>query len=369
MKAKLIAGTLVMMLFCNFASAQEYCIRANRRINLRDAASLQANVLETVTPGTTLSVIGESNRWLRINRNGSEAWMANWVDYSRLENCSGTGSQQGSSTVAADIDNCCFVDRQCATDQEWTDGYWAFQNNQCPSPPGSGTPTSSQPVSGAPAQIDNCCFVDRQCRTDQEWTDGYWAFQNNQCGAPAGSGASTSFQVVSRVPRAPGESVMYVGKPDVDLVIEGSAKFIARVNASLDFLKVRAPHWYDYTVAGYDWILELPEGTIVRHPTDVSVWIFGPDFPYLGDTVAFAGTLVHEACHLYQYQVSPESSSGLEAERECMTATIEAAEVFNPGDPSLSGMRHLLANIDKVEYQWWHGCDYVYWHGDEEECD
>ena len=105
--------------------------------------------------------------------------------------------------TASDIDNCCFVDRQCHSDQDWTDGYWAFQNNQCPAPAQSGAPTSSQPTGGTPAQIDNCCFVDRQCQTDQEWTDGYWAFQNSECQAPAQSGTPTSSQPVS----APGAQV------------------------------------------------------------------------------------------------------------------------------------------------------------------
>ena len=205
--------------------------------------------------------------------------------------------------------------------------------------------------------------------------DGYQAFQNNQCQAPARSGASTSFQVVGRAPRAPGETVLYVGKPDEDLVIEGSAKFIAEVNASLDLLKARAPQWYTYTVAVYDYILELTEDVIVRSPTDVLVWIFGSDFPYLGDTVGFAGVHVHEACHLYQHQAGLESGAGigwkagLEGARECLTLEIEALEVCCLGDSSLPGKRHLLANIDKVEYQCWHGCDYVYWHGDESECD
>ncbi|MCY3780037.1 MAG: SH3 domain-containing protein [Chloroflexi bacterium] len=369
MKVKLIAGMLAMMLFCSLASAQDYCVRTNRRINLRDAASLQSIVVETVASGTTLSVIGEYNRWLKINRNENEAWMANWVDYSRLEHCGETQPPQGTPSGIANIDNCCFVDRQCQTDQDWTDGYWAFQNGQCAAPAGSGAPTSSQLVSGAPAQVDSCCFVDRQCSSGQEWAEGYQAFQNNQCQAPSGSGASRSFQVVGRAPRALGKSVLYVGKPDVDLVIEGSAKFIAQVKAALDVLKARAPDWYNYTVAAYDWIFELTGDVIVSTPPDVSVWIFGSDFPYLVDRERFAGTLVHEACHLYQRQVSLESASGLEAERECATRGIEAMEVFSPDHPALPGMRHLLANIDKVEYQWWHGCDYVYWHGDESECD
>ena len=362
MKVRLLAASIALFTLCGLAVAQEYCITANRRINLRDAAGLEGNVLETVATGTTLSVIGELNRWLKINRNGNEVWMANWVDYSRVENCGGTGSPQGTSAgTASDIDNCCFVDRQCDTDQDWTDGYWAFQNNQCSAPAQSGAPTSAQPVSEAPAQIDNCCFVDRQCSSDQDWADGYHAFQNKQC-------------------RAPGQSVN-VSQADNErraMRIEGSAEFIASVNASMDLLKARAPYWYEYLVFGLDWILELPDGTIVRSPGDVNVWIFGEDWTYLyiGHTVRFAGVLVHEACHAYQQQRGLASgaginafSTGLEAERECLTLEIEVLEDCCPGYSALPGKRHTLANIDKPENQWWHGCDYVWWHGMEEECD
>lgn len=154
MKARILAASLALFTLCGLAVAAEYCVTANRRINLRDAASLRGAVLETVTPGTTLSVSGEYNRWLKINRNGREAWMANWVDYSRLENCGGTNPQPGTPTEPSNIDNCCFVDRQCSSDQEWTDGYWAFQNGQCAAPAGSVTPASSQPVSVSPVQIE-----------------------------------------------------------------------------------------------------------------------------------------------------------------------------------------------------------------------
>ena len=86
-----------------------------------------------------------------------------------------------SSLAAAQVDNCCYVDRQCSTDRQWTDGYFAFQNGQC------AAPAQSQPTSNAPAQVDNCCFVDRQCSSDQQWTDGYWAFQWGQCAVPVQS--------------------------------------------------------------------------------------------------------------------------------------------------------------------------------------
>ena len=87
----------------------------------------------------------------------------------------------GGGGMASDIDNCCFVDRQCSTDQDWVNGWHAFQNNQC------SASTQSQPPGGAPAQIDNCCYVDRQCNTNQDWINGWQAYANNQCGAPAQS--------------------------------------------------------------------------------------------------------------------------------------------------------------------------------------
>ena len=90
--------------------------------------------------------------------------------------------------TSAQIDNCCFVDRQCSTNYDWVSGYYAFLNNHCPSQSQQQQQsTASQPPASASEVIDNCCFVGWQCATDEEWTNGYWAFQNNQCGAPTGS--------------------------------------------------------------------------------------------------------------------------------------------------------------------------------------
>ncbi|MCY4063942.1 MAG: hypothetical protein OXG53_16335 [Chloroflexi bacterium] len=80
-----------------------------------------------------------------------------------------------SSATSAQVNNCCFVDRQCATYEEWNAGYYAFQNGQCVAP--------SQPAfrRSTPAQIDNCCFGGWQCGADDEWTSGYFAFQHDHC--------------------------------------------------------------------------------------------------------------------------------------------------------------------------------------------
>ena len=173
----------------NVASAQSYSIRVEFNTNLRSDHSLESDVVESAPAGSILQVIDSLNRWLKINRSGREVWMASWVSHTRIAD-----SGQTTSQPANNIDNCCFVDRQCNSDQQWTDGYWAFQNGQCTAPAQTQPQTSTQPASSSPAQVDNCCFVDRQCATNSEWTDGYYAYQNNQCPVSTGSqkGAATS---------------------------------------------------------------------------------------------------------------------------------------------------------------------------------
>ena len=194
MKVKLLAAIITVFLLCNVASAQDYDIRVRNNTNLRASYSLQSAIIETAPAGAILQVIGSNSRWLQINRNGNEVWMASWVGHTRVQ-----GSEATVSQPANNIDNCCFVDRQCNSDQQWTDGYWAFQNGQCTAPAQTQTQTSTQSASSSPTQVDNCCFVDRQCNTDAEWTDGYYAYQNNQCPVSTGSqqGATTGSQTPS----------------------------------------------------------------------------------------------------------------------------------------------------------------------------
>ncbi len=349
MAARIFTLMTTAFLLYSVASAADYCVAANRWINLRDAASLQGNVLETVAPGTTLSVIGEHSRWLKINRSGNEVWMANWVDYSRLDNCGGAVSQQGTSAETANIDNCCFVDRQCQTDQDWAEGYYAFQNNQCGAPQQMGVPTSTQRSSGAPAQIDNCCFVDRQCTSDLEWAEGYHAFQNNQCRAPGQTGAaassrsagaliigsisglsilpSTSYTLRPALGQTisfdnccelnwqcnserdwaegygafqnnfqcalPGEVISIVGDPD----------FVDYLAQRLDQLRNRLPHRYSYVLSGLDKIQQAPDDLLAGHVDDIGRIFY---VPWTGPRVdgwekRLSAVLVHEACHVHRY--------------------------------------------------------------------
>ena len=160
-----------MFLLSLIASAQTYSVRVAYNTNLRTSYSLEAGVVDTATAGTTLTVAGSQENWLKVDWNGRHLWMADWVPFDRVD------GQQAPS----DIDNCCFVDRQCNTEHEWTDGYWAYQNNQCGAPLTPVTVVSAPITTTSPGEADNCCQLGWDCRSDQEWHIGNLAYQANQC--------------------------------------------------------------------------------------------------------------------------------------------------------------------------------------------
>ena len=113
-RARLFLVLVMVFVVYTVASAQEYSVRTNRRINLRVTHSLQGRIVETVASGTVLPVVGSVEDWLKIDRRGDTVWMADWVNFTRVEGNLGTQSQ---------VDNCCYVDRECNSDSEWIDGY------------------------------------------------------------------------------------------------------------------------------------------------------------------------------------------------------------------------------------------------------
>ena len=277
MKLKSLVLTLALFSLAAAAHAQTYFIRTSFRTNLRAGYSLSAEVVETAPVGAVLQVVGKFNRWYRIDRNGNLVWMADWVRHTRVD-----GAQ------TSDVDNCCYVDRQCSANHEWTAGYWAYQNNECPVSTQPQETTTAQPEVTTSTQTDNCCFVDRQCHSDQDWINGYWAHQNNQCGAPT----QTQSQATAPV------SVTQPGQVDNccqvnrhcssdqdwingyfayqnqqcltpgqlgnrhDVIVIGGQGFIDQMEDALDVLKRNAPHWYDYTVSGLDRIVQRLESDI-----------------------------------------------------------------------------------------------------------
>ena len=372
MKARSLAAIAFAFILCAVTAAQGYSIRIDFNTNLRAGASLQARIVETAPAGSTLHVVGELGRWLRINRNGNEVWMASWVRHSRVED-----SSQASSGTAAQIDNCCFVDRECTTDQEWTDGYWAFQNGQCAAPSTSQADTSAQPAVTEAGPIDNCCFAGWHCQTDEEWTNGYWAFRDNQCDAPAESRSEQSpvnsccqlgWNCGTDLDWWLGEKVINDGF-ECDqprqfaygrTVIDGSDTFFSQITASLEYLRSSVPHWYAYIVNGVRKIRGGP---------------WGPGSFALGDslniapthaseaTIVLAGTLLHEACHVNRLRDGSffttggyDTVSGFSVEEHiCEVLREGALTEANPSRPTNpwleAALAHYFGNGGQFDFQ------------------
>ncbi len=318
MKLKSFTFIVLAFLICATASAQTYSIRVTNNTNLRESYSLESRRIETVPAGTTLQVVGSFNRWLKVNRGGGEAWIASWVSHSRVE-----GQNVSVNTVSADIDNCCFVDRQCGSDSEWQSGYWAFQNNEC-SAPTQALSSVSPPATGTAAdQVDNCCFIGWQCNSDQDWEQGFHAYQENRC-------------------------------KHRGMAIEGPEGFVAQVHGALDLLQAHAPNWYDYVTSGLSKIRVTTEATYSGINPSTAVWVMPP---HRADrsTTSWISSLAHEACHVHRHR-SGQEGDALTEESACVTAGRDALQAANPpgAQGDIAWFNSLLANMHRPECQWWH---------------
>ena len=102
-------------------------------MNIRANATTDSPVVANARAGDSFKVTqsdrGETWCWLKVKL----GWLANTsrVSSTKTAPLVATGAASSPPVQQSDVDNCCFVDRQCTTDDEWLSGYWAYQNNQC----------------------------------------------------------------------------------------------------------------------------------------------------------------------------------------------------------------------------------------------
>ena len=302
-------------------------------MNIRASSSTNSTVVASARAGDSFAVLesrrGQTWCWLRISR----GWLAKT---SRVQSTRPV-QRVASSPVSpkpdpqTDIDNCCFVDRQCTTNKQWEDGYWAYQNKECATtvaPPVSSVaePTSeaAAPVSTvAKSDVNNCCHIGWDCRTENDWIHGYNAYQSNQCENPG-------------------------------VVVIGSDHFKAVIFAALRLLKERSAYWYLYTVDGLDNIREQTGNRIyvTSRTGDVS-WGSQGGYISSADIGAAAGVLVHEACHVHRRRAGLQSG-GLEGERDCLQKEIQVLDLLGTSPGTRNWLQNILDNINDRAYQWWH---------------
>ena len=376
MKVKLFAIIFASFILTRAASAQTYGVHVTHNTNLRASYSLRSGIVETVPAGTILQVVARHNRWLKVNRNGT-AWMADWVSHTRVEE---SASSQPQATTG--IDNCCFVDRQCLADDEWINGYFAYQRNECSVPVQTQTQASTQPVTATapitiPEGVDNCCQVDRQCLSDDDWVRGFYDYRDNQCDAVAPT-ASTA-PITGPIPEGV-DNCCFLNRqchteqdyvigfeqfkyglchvPNVDGVIKirGSAAFVAKTRDALSMLLNRAPKWYAYVQRGLWGVREIPFGGDSGIYVEEGIYRSLPDFrsPRTGEehVIWVAGVLVHEACHVNRYKDGLDHGN-YTGEKACTETQLHAVENIDPLDRVPPSLRWTLANIQDSDDQWW----------------
>ena len=148
LKLKWLAVLLAILLSASVALAESYQIQVAWQTRLREQPNVNAAIAEVMPAGSVLTVVGRFNRWLKIDLNGRTVWLADWVDYTRLDASPPPSAPQ--NTAPSQIDNCCFVDRQCQSERDWVDGYWAYQRQECPA---QAAPESALPTTGGHPMI------------------------------------------------------------------------------------------------------------------------------------------------------------------------------------------------------------------------
>ena len=135
----------------------------------------------------------------QVNRScaADSEWIQGWNDYQAgLCPASAPASSPGASppAPAAAVDNCCQVNRSCTADAEWIQGWNDYQAGLCPvSAPAATSPPASAPAAPT-AAVDNCCQVNRSCTADADWIQGWNDYQAGLCpvSAPAASSPAGS---------------------------------------------------------------------------------------------------------------------------------------------------------------------------------
>ena len=399
---------MIFSIVAGTAGAQSSCYRhstayVSAPINVRLSHSTASAVIRGAVAGESFAVSsstqGKSYCWLNI----SEGWIAWTVRVSAVAPGGTTAPAGEQTTQPSNVDNCCFVDRQCHTDKEWTDGYWAYQRKQCPVNPPTTQGTSGQQVSSTQANVDNCCFIGWQCHTNQDWIDGYWAHQNNQCGATGQTlsqtiGPSFSHILSLPLPRTPSnaetlskasmpfDNCCYIHHPtcqsDEDWSsgywafqngqcigpappgtrpeIVGNASFVSYASRALELIGIHAPEWLNYLYHSGIRKLEM-------HPDAGAggfyntIWVvmdgfherFDPTWtPSLHQLAGYAGGVIHEACHAFQQRTYTQSA-GWTNEIACVEAQLAVIEAIKPDSSDVPWLRSTIANIRNPEQWWW----------------
>ena len=268
MRLSLAAALAITMILAGAAGAQEnYTIRPTYHSNLRTEPSLGAAVFETVIPALPLLVVGESGDWLEIKRFRETVYMANWVPYTVV----GHGERL---TIESE-----FADITCAAE-----------------------PTSERYGNTVIYIFGGLCVVTRI--SDIESLPEAADADDKEASADDEASQTSETQVAPTPPDL-----------EQDMEMDGLEAVIEQVKTSLLELYEISPAWYAYVADVTDKIIgfeENPSSPYFKQNAAAYVYPHTRTM-YIGDYAALEGfgsrerdiglasLLVHEACHIHQY--------------------------------------------------------------------
>ena len=77
----LLAAMAVTVILSHAVAQDEYYVRTQYAVNMREEPSRESRVAMQASPGEILQVIGAEGDWLNVNGREGNLWIAGWLDY------------------------------------------------------------------------------------------------------------------------------------------------------------------------------------------------------------------------------------------------------------------------------------------------
>ena len=129
---------------------------------------------------------------------------------------------------------------------------------------------------------------------------------------------------------------------DVLPPIMGDDWFKNRIVRAFEFLSNKSPRWFKYTVPKIQVILPDPDlesnARVIASTGKVTI---SSNFTMENgsDAAMIASTLIHEACHVHQWESGKRSLLGWDLEKDCYTLEANALSQIAPRHPDIEALR------------------------------
>lgn len=322
-------AALTILLSIYSASAQVIYVQVERDTGLYTKLHPGSQPDLVVPAGTKLEAghsideitYTDGRRWMYVLYNDKHYLIGTWEPFTTSTVQLTSVIDQSSAAAPAppaNVDNCCFVDRHCHSDQEWDEGYWAYQRNECPISAVQPSPAAAACYNTDHASVSGTMNIRQQPTTLSSIVRRAYAGETVRvtgsqrgavyCWLNLGDGWMAKTALVKSL----WPTTALSARPQ----IIGEPAFVAGYSSVLDLMALKAPRWYDYVTSaastieqhhltGHDAFANYADSNNRKIISGLrALYLHGNGVLY---SVSAAGILAHEACHLHGHDVHPET--------------------------------------------------------------